>query len=171
MRMIVERPEEKEIHLLFKKYGRPIVREFRVDLRERDEKQDYPPCKGGSRIAIKKGNGIVMVSSPEGERFGLPGGRIAVGETVEEGAVRETREETGLEVELKGLAEMHKCQYLFKDWNLERWIFVFIAEATGGTLTPEDMDEVGEAAVFQELPPYYEEEHWLRNVWNKYFRP
>jgi len=167
MKITVERPEQEEIHLLFKKYGRPVVREFQVDLRERDEKEDYPRCKGGTRIAVKERDGIVMVSSHEDERFWLPGGRIVVEESVEEGAIREAKEETGLEVDLKGLPEVHKCQYLFKNWNLERWIFVFVAEAVGGTLTPVDADEVAEVAIFQEPPPYYEEEHWLRSVWNE----
>ncbi len=167
MKMTVERPGEEEIHLLFKRYGRPIVREFRVDLRERDEKQDYPPCKGGSRIAIKKGGGIVMVSSPGGESWGLPGGRIVMEESVEDGAIREAKEETGLEIELKGLAQVHKNQYLFREWNLERWIFVFTAVAVGGCLTPEDEEEVGGIAVFPEPPPNLKEVRWLRTVWNE----
>ena len=171
MKITVERPGEEEIHHLFKKYGRPVIREFQLDLRERDEKQDYPECKGGTRIAVKKGNGIVMVRSPGGERFGLPGGRIQVGESVDDGAIREAKEETGLTVELRGLPEIHKCQYLFKKWNLERWIFVFVADALSGTLEPTDKAEIGKAAVFQEPPSDYGQDHWLRDVWNECLSP
>ncbi len=165
--MTVERPEEEEIHLLFRKFSKPVVREFRIDLRERDEEQDYPPCKAGTRIVIKEGEGIVMVRGPEGEEFGIPGGRIGVDESVEEGAIREAKEETGLDVDLKRLSEMHKCQYIFKNWNLERWTFVFVAEAVGGTLTPADPNEIAEVAIFGRPPPYYGESHWLRSVWNE----
>ncbi len=167
----MERPAEEEVHLLFKKYGKPVTREFRFDLSERDEKQDYPECKGGAKIAVKNGKGMVMVRHPGEKRYGLPGGRIWADESVEEGAIREAKEETGLEVELRELPEMHKCQYLFRDWSLERWIFVFIAETTGGGLCPVDVDEIGEAIVFERLPSYYGEDHWLRGIWNEHFKP
>ncbi len=170
VRITVERPGEREIHRLFKKYGRPVTREIRFDLRERKERKDYPECKGGTRIAIRMGNGIVMVKASSGERYGLPGGRIAINESIEEGAIREAVEETGLEVRLKELPEMHKCQYLFKGWNLERWVFIFVAETAGGNLSPRDQKEVSEVAVWEDLPVYYGEDHWLRTIWNEHFR-
>ncbi|MCK5292043.1 MAG: NUDIX hydrolase [Thermoplasmata archaeon] len=171
MRISVERPSEEEVHCLTSKYGNPMVREFHIDLRERDEIQDYPECKGGTRIAIKSDDGIVLVRAREGGVFGLPGGRIWADESVEDGAIREAEEETGLIIELRGLPEIHKCQYLFKNWNLERWIFVFVADASSGTLEPADKAEIEKAAVFQEPPSDYGKEHWLRDVWNECLSP
>jgi ADP-ribose pyrophosphatase YjhB (NUDIX family) len=170
MRVTVERPDEKEVHLLVKKYGKPLVREFKLDLRERDEIQDYPECKGGARIAVKMEDGVVLVRAKEGGGFGLPGGRIWAIESVEDGAIREAAEETGLEIELKSMPELHKCQYLFKNWNLERWIFVFLGVAVSGSPEPKDGVEISEAVVFREPPSDYEQDHWLRGIWNECLR-
>ncbi len=56
-----------------------------------------PSGDGTSIILIQRG------SEPYRGLWALPGGFVEVGETVEEAAVREAREETGLSVELDGL--------------------------------------------------------------------
>ncbi len=165
MRISLERPEEKEIHHLIEKFGQPTVRDFLFDHHERDEKEDYPKCKGGCRIIIRNDEGIILVSSERNGSFHPPGGRIQEGETVEEGAIREAREETGLDVELKEMPELHKCQYLFKDWNLERWVFIFIATCVGGSLEPQDKDEIHQVATFETPPLHFADVEWFQNIW------
>jgi 8-oxo-dGTP diphosphatase len=68
----------------------------------------------------------------------LPGGRVERGETPHIAAVRETREETGLEVRIEGLVlvDAHRS----KDTG-----FVFSATVVGGELAPElgEIAEVG----------------------------
>jgi 8-oxo-dGTP pyrophosphatase MutT (NUDIX family) len=140
-------------------------------LRERDEIQDYPDCKGGTRIGIKSNNGVVLIRARKGGIFGLPGGRIWADESVEDGAIREAEEETGLVIELRGLPELHKCQHLFKNWSLERWIFVFIADAVGGYLVPKDEEEIDKTAVFRELPSEYGQKHWMQRIWDECLNP
>ncbi len=52
----------------------------------------------GRLLLIQRGH------EPSKGRWSLPGGRIEVGESAEEAAVREVREETGLDVRIKQLA-------------------------------------------------------------------
>ena len=52
-------------------------------------------CPGGSVVLIERRN------EPHG--WALPGGFVDYGETLENAAIREAKEETGLEVELTGL--------------------------------------------------------------------
>lgn len=46
---------------------------------------------------------LLMIRRTDNNLYALPGGRHELGETMTEAAVRETREETGLEVEVTGL--------------------------------------------------------------------
>ena len=56
--------------------------------------------KGGRLLLIRRGK------SPMRGRWSLPGGRQELGETVRETAVREVREETGVEIRLGALLDV-----------------------------------------------------------------
>jgi 8-oxo-dGTP diphosphatase len=57
--------------------------------------------------------------------FTFPGGHIETGETPEQAALREVKEELGLQVSLK--------QLLFRYGWQGSWQYYYLAEATGGT--------------------------------------
>ena len=96
---------------------------------------------------------LIARRSGRGElQWTLPKGQQEPGETLEETALREVREETGLEVEL--LASLDTIDYWFV-WLPERtryhkFVHYFLMRATGGELSLHDR-EVEEAAWF---PPH-----------------
>ena len=57
------------------------------------------PSAGSGRPEVL----LALWNEPEQKRWTLPGGGVELHETVEEGAVREVREETGYDVELTGM--------------------------------------------------------------------
>jgi ADP-ribose pyrophosphatase YjhB (NUDIX family) len=90
------------------------------------------------------GQGWVLIerrNPPPG--WALPGGFIEVGESLEQAAVREAREETCLEVELLG--QFHTYSDPARDPRMHCISTVFVARAEG---TPKAEDDAKSVAVF-----------------------
>ena len=71
----------------------------------RDLAPGHIACVGG--IVLDDDGRLLMIqrgTEPDRGRWSLPGGRVELGETDEEAAVREVREETGLDIEVIGAA-------------------------------------------------------------------
>ncbi len=98
----------------------------------------YARVEGANLLATDEEGRILVVRPTYTREWMLPGGRVERGETPHSAAVRETREETGLDVALDGL--------LFIDARHERdTSFVFAGHVTGGELEPQlgEIAEVG----------------------------
>jgi ADP-ribose pyrophosphatase YjhB (NUDIX family) len=91
-------------------------------------------------------NRIVLVKrgiSPGYGKWVIPGGFVDRGETVEQAAIRETLEETNLQVELKSLVNV----YSYPGHTVI--IVAFLAEAVAGTPAPQACDETLEVGLFR----------------------
>jgi 8-oxo-dGTP diphosphatase len=101
-------------------------------------------------IIIVVNDGIVLIkrrNPPLG--WALPGGFVDYGETLEQAAVREAKEETGFDVSL--IKQFHTYSDPRRDQRLHTISTVFIATASG---RPTGGDDASEAKVFrrEELP-------------------
>ena len=71
--------------------------------------------------------------------WGLAKGGVEEGESMEEAAVREVREETGLTVELEASLGETKYFYVWGDARIRKTVHFFLMRCTGGD--PQDRDD------------------------------
>ena len=101
-------------------------------------------------IIIETGGGIVLINRknpPHG--WALPGGFVDYGETLETAAVREAKEETGLDVRL--VEQFHAYSAPERDPRQHTVSMVFIAKASG-TLQAGDDARQAEIFLLNKLP-------------------
>jgi len=95
-------------------------------------------------VIVRFQGGIILIerkNPPPG--WALPGGFVDVGESVEEAAVREAREETSLDVRL--IEQFHVYSSPDRDPRFHTVSVVFIGDGTG---VLEGRDDAARAAVF-----------------------
>jgi len=93
-------------------------------------------------IIIRYMDGIILIkrkNPPEG--WALPGGFIDYGETLEAAAVREAKEETGLQIKL--IRQFHSYSAPERDPRQHTISTVFIAEASGKATAGDDAVALG----------------------------
>jgi 8-oxo-dGTP diphosphatase len=82
-----------------------------------------------SSVILKKDNKLLLVKEileNFREYWIFPGGGVEFGETIEEAAIRETKEETGLDVEIKEFLGFKEI--IVPKYDYHTIIFFFIAE-------------------------------------------
>jgi ADP-ribose pyrophosphatase YjhB (NUDIX family) len=98
-------------------------------------------------IIIEQGKGIVLIlRRNEPQQWAIPGGYCDYGESLEQAAVREAKEETGLTVEL--VEQFHAYSDPRRDPRQHNITTVYIARAIEGILQAQD--DAQEIGVFTE---------------------
>lgn len=118
-------------------------------------------------VIIEKNGGVVLIKRknyPYG--WALPGGFVDYGESLEDAALREAKEETGLKI--KGLKQFHTYSQPGRDPRYHTVSTVFTGRGAGRLKAADDAEE---AKVFVEgsLPKVIAFDH--RDVLNDYFGP
>ncbi|MEM7333447.1 MAG: NUDIX domain-containing protein [Chloroflexota bacterium] len=93
--------------------------------------------KVGATVAIIKENKVLMTLRSDWEIWCLPGGHVDEGESVAEAAIREAREEVGVDVALTRYVGV----YSRIGGDATMHLHLFTAEIVGGSLAPQP-DEV-----------------------------
>jgi 8-oxo-dGTP pyrophosphatase MutT (NUDIX family) len=103
-------------------------------------------------VVIEQGQ-ILLIQRQDLKIWALPGGAIEPGESVTQAAIREVREETGLEVELTRLVGL----YARPQWIGSPHSAIFAARPIGGSLRPQPE----EVLALQYVSPSYLPEPFL----------
>lgn len=105
---------------------------------------------------------VLLQRRADVDAWGFPGGAIELGESAAEAAIRETREETGLDVEIVDLLGVYsKYEQRYRNGDVTQPITVFFrCRPTGGTLRVDGVETL-ELRYFPltDLPPLFNQQH------------
>ena len=93
-------------------------------------------------VAVANDTGeVLLIRRSDNDNWALPGGAIDIGESLAQAAVRETREETGVDCEITGLVGIytdprHVILYTSNGEVRQECSIVLTARPTGGRPTP-----------------------------------
>jgi 8-oxo-dGTP pyrophosphatase MutT (NUDIX family) len=92
-------------------------------------------------VVVNDAGEILLIRRSDNDNWALPGGAIDLGESVAQAAIRETREETGIDCEITGLVGIysdpkHIILYTSNGEARQEFSIVLTARPSGGHPTP-----------------------------------
>lgn len=94
------------------------------------------PLLGAVAVVFDDEGRVLLSERADGRGWNLPAGFVDALEGPDETVVRETREETGLEVEVERLIGIYTRPYLYKGAEWRLITHAYLCRAIGGTLAP-----------------------------------
>lgn len=97
-----------------------------------------------ANVVVSNNSGeILMIRRSDNDNWALPGGAMDLGESMPDAAVRETLEETGVQVEITGIVGIytdprHVILYTSNGEVRQEFSIVFTARPLSGQPTPSD---------------------------------
>jgi 8-oxo-dGTP pyrophosphatase MutT (NUDIX family) len=94
-------------------------------------------------VVVNDAGDILLIRRTDNDNWALPGGAIELGESLAQAAIRETKEETGIDCEINGLVGIytdpgHIILYTSNGEARQEFSIVLRASAVGGHPTPSD---------------------------------
>ena len=109
---------------------------------------------------ISRGDGFIFIAKPSYPPglFRAPSGGVHRGEDFEAGALREAREETGVEIQLVRYIMRINVRFQAPDGYLDWVSHIFTARYISGEIDPQDKHEINEARLvhLDEIPGFQE---------------
>jgi ADP-ribose pyrophosphatase YjhB (NUDIX family) len=94
-------------------------------------------------VVVNDAGDILMIRRSDNENWAVPGGAIDLGESMTQAAIRETKEESGIDCEITGLVGIytdpkHIILYTSNNEARQEFSVLLTGRPTGGTPTPSD---------------------------------
>ena len=94
-------------------------------------------------VVVNDAGDILMIQRSDNENWAVPGGAIDLGESMTQAAIRETKEESGIDCEITGLIGIytdpkHVLLYTSNGEVRQEFSILLTANVSGGQLTESD---------------------------------
>jgi ADP-ribose pyrophosphatase YjhB (NUDIX family) len=99
---------------------------------------------GAGTLLTKNKNQILLIHRSDNNTWGIPGGALELGESLEEAAIREMREETNLEISNLKLFKVfsgQNCYYKYPNGDeVYNVIALYTTDKYSGKITPDNKE-------------------------------